>query len=375
MALQHCDVFVGRTMNWLYDHLRWVPAHTPVVIAKDLRNRAEFPCLEARVWPSKGWPARAWYRVRETPVTPRERQWFSTLTPVVMHSHFGYVAVAGRALRTHLGVPWVVSFYGADVYRTNAAPERGDRYGPLFEDATRVLALGPAMESALRRLGCPPEKLLIHALGVDLEGCPSGDRIREEESEPLQILFAGTYREKKGLPYLVEALVLLSRRGVPFHLHLVAGPGGREDDERAQREVHRRLHEADLEGRVTVIPFLPFADLMALALRCHVFVAPSVTAADGDAEGTPFVVQQMMLSSMPVVATRHSDIPYLFGDRADTLVPERDAIAIADRLQAYAERPELLLTDGTANRNRMMSAFDVRECAGELSAIYSGITG
>ena len=48
IALQRTDQFVGRTMNWLYDHLRVLPRYRPLVLCDTLANRREFPELEAR---------------------------------------------------------------------------------------------------------------------------------------------------------------------------------------------------------------------------------------------------------------------------------------------------------------------------------------
>jgi hypothetical protein len=46
VALQRCDRSVTRTMNWLYDHLRFIPGYTPIVLCDELLNRDEFPELE-----------------------------------------------------------------------------------------------------------------------------------------------------------------------------------------------------------------------------------------------------------------------------------------------------------------------------------------
>lgn len=119
--------------------------------------------------------------------------------------------------------------------------------------------------------------------------------------------------------------------------------------------------------------FLSFARLVELALRSHVFVAPSVTATDGDSEGTPFVLQQMMATGMPVIATDHSDIPFLVGDLTRTLVPERDADAIADRIQTFWEDPALLIAEGELLRRRMRDHFEIRQCAAQLANIYDEV--
>ena len=43
VALQRCGEFVGRTQNWIYDHLRHVPRYRPVILCEELCNRSEVP--------------------------------------------------------------------------------------------------------------------------------------------------------------------------------------------------------------------------------------------------------------------------------------------------------------------------------------------
>ncbi len=372
VALQRADAFVGRTMNWLYDHLRHLPDYRPVVLAGALQNRSEFPLIEARLWPGRSVGARAWRRVIRRPYTPGELRWLARLGPRVLHSHFGYVAAGDHHLHQALGIPWCIGFYGADVFMHRHQPEWRDRHSALFAAATRVLALGPFMADALAALGCPRDRIVIHPLGVDAGDIPSAPRVREA-GHPLRVLFAGTFREKKGLIHLLEAMDLLDRRRVPVQLTIVGGPGGRPDDQRTEAAIRARLAARGAGDGITVHSWLPFQSLMREALAHHVFVAPSIEAADGDMEGTPFVIQQMMLSAMPVVATRHSDIPFLFGPHADLLVAERDATGIADALQRYLEEPDLVNAHGEQMRRRMLEAFDVRACSADLARIYRSI--
>ena len=98
-----------------------------------------------------------------------------------------------------------------------------------------------------------------------------------------------------------------------------------------------------------------------------------MTAADGDSEGTPFALQQMMATGIACIATRHADVPFLFGDCNDLLVPERDANAIAARLCRYVECPELLIEDGCRLRRQISGSFNVQNCAMRLTAIYDSL--
>jgi glycosyltransferase involved in cell wall biosynthesis len=76
---------------------------------------------------------------------------------------------------------------------------------------------------------------------------------------------------------------------------------------------------------------------------------------------------------MPTIATRHSDIPYTFGPFADQLIPERDAGAIAERLEQYLDEPDRLTLDGLALREHILSSFDLRVCAPRLSDLYDQV--
>jgi colanic acid/amylovoran biosynthesis glycosyltransferase len=356
-------------MNWKYDHLRHVPRHRLVVLADEVMNRAEFPDMEAREWNARNLPRRIWRRLAAERLYPADARLMRRLAPRVLHSHFGYVAVRDHALHTALATPWVVSFYGADVFELTRQQDILDRYAAVFATARSVLALGPFMAESLHALGCPLHKIRVHPLGVDLDDLPYHPRARQP-GEPLKILFAGTFREKKGVLYLLRAVSLLRAEGHTLELHLVGDAANKPGDNEHKREIHRLIGNLDLESTVTIRPFLPFRDVVELALSCHVLAAPSVTAENGDAEGTPFIIQQMMGTGMPVVSTRHSDIPFIFGDLADRLVPERDAHALAAALHVYAADTEAAVRDAPLFRSHVEAHLDIRVHAAALADLY-----
>lgn len=368
-ALQRCDIFVGRTMNWLYDHFRMIPRYSPLVLCDRLSNRSEFPELEAWEVDRRGLPARAWRRLMRDKVYPPLHRRLARAQPRVLHSHFGYVAVEDFSLHRSLAVPWIVGFYGADVYAQGKSSQWLDRYATLFDRAELVLALGPAMATALARLGCPASKIEVHALGVDVDSIPHNSR-RLKPGESLRILYAGTFREKKGVEYLVHAVHLARSAGVPLRLDLVGDAAARPGDAETKAAIFGLIHKYDLTDHIVHHSWLGYEDLIRLALDAHVFAAPSVTASDGDSEGTPFVIQQMMATGMPVISTKHSDIPFLFGEHEALLIPERDAGAISTRIQRYFDEPDRIPTEGAAMREQMRGHFNVRERAAALAGIY-----
>lgn len=374
VALQRCDQFVGRTTNWLYDHLRHVPRYRPAILCEELLNRDEFPELEAWRLNSGALHRRVWHRLAGARLHPLDRWRLGLVPPRLVHSHFGETAVDDLPFQAALAVPWIVSFYGADAYQTTDEERTRRLYAPVFVRAALVLTLGPSMRDRLEKLGCPAPKLVIHPLGVDVRALPHRPRVLTRDQH-LKVLFAGTLREKKGPEYLVEAIGLLAREGAAVDLMLVGDTTGKPGDAETKARVLQGIHRYGIQERVRLLPHMSFADLVRLALDCHVFVAPSVTAADGDAEGTPFVLQQMMATEMPVISTWHSDIPYILGPLTNLLAPERDAPALAQRLQRYLDHPTALTDDGVAVRERILTYFDVRQCSVRLADLYDRALG
>jgi colanic acid/amylovoran biosynthesis glycosyltransferase len=359
-------------MNWLYDHLRCVPRYKPLVFCDQLENRREFPLIEARSRDPEHLSRRLWRRLTGDRRYPTDALWLRRSHPALLHSHFGYVAENDIGLRDILKVPWLVSFYGADVYELGSREDWRDKYACMFACAELVLALGPQMAKRLEDLGCPREKIVVHPLGVDVDAIPSRPRVLQHGSA-LRILFAGTFREKKGVQYVIRGAAKARRAGVRVHVTLVGDALSKPGDLATKESIFREINRLDLNDAVTHYPFVKYNQLIQIALASHVFVAPSVTAADGDSEGTPFVLQQMMATGMPAIATVHSDIPYLFGQQKHMLVPERDTDAIAYRLQEYAAQPDRLVFDGNALQERIRTAFDVRVCAARLSDMYDAL--
>jgi glycosyltransferase involved in cell wall biosynthesis len=105
--------------------------------------------------------------------------------------------------------------------------------------------------------------------------------------------------------------------------------------------------------------------------RASVLAAPSLTAADGDAEGLPNAVVEAAASGLPVVATRHSGIPEAVDDgTTGFLVPEADAGALSAGLRvALGAGPAL----GQAARALAERKFDRARLGARLEQLYDAV--
>jgi colanic acid/amylovoran biosynthesis glycosyltransferase len=131
------------------------------------------------------------------------------------------------------------------------------------------------------------------------------------------------------------------------------------------------ISELDLCDRVTLHGFATQPEVIRAIQRSHIFILPSVTASDGDEEGTPTAIIEAMASGLPVVSTQHSGIPEQVEDGVSGfLVPERDASALANALKELLQKPAGWSTMVSAARRRAEHSFDSRALARDLLTLY-----
>ncbi len=170
-------------------------------------------------------------------------------------------------------------------------------------------------------MGVPAEKLHVIPYGVRL------DKFTPTEpplAESFEVLFAGQVSLRKGIPYLLQAFARL--RHPRAHLTLAGS---------VQNDLRALLATLPTEN-VTFIGSIPQPELARLMSRSHVLALPSVE------EGLALVQGQAMACGCPVVATAATGAEDLFTDGIEGfIIPGRDPIALADRLQQLADDPTL----------------------------------
>ena len=125
-----------------------------------------------------------------------------------------------------------------------------------------------------------------------------------------------------------------------------------------------------------LLGFQPPEVLGREAYAHHLFLAPSVTAADGDTEGgAPVVLIEMVASGMPAVATRHCDIPHVLPAKwHGLLAPERDAAALAAAIEDWIAAPAPVWAERlAAGRTHLERGFDAASQGRALARIYREI--
>ncbi len=281
----------------------------------------------------------------------------------VVHSHFGPNGVRAVRLRAlgALAGPIITSFYGYDVGRNRSR----SGYSSLFAEGDLFIALGTRMRSALIALGCPVERIRIHPLGVDLDRFTPGPRPPRSQ---LEVLSVARLVPKKGIEYGLDAVAELVRRHVRVR-YTIAGSG------LLRRSLEQRVRRLGIASAVRFLGCVAQDRVAGLLHASDVLLAPSVTAPDGDIEGTPAAILEAQACGVPVVATRHAGIPEIVRDReSGYLAAERSSSELADFLELLAGSPSLRATMGDAGRAFVAANHDIRRLNRQLLGIYGELT-
>ncbi len=287
----------------------------------------------------------------------------------VVHCHFGHRGLLAAELRrmNALTGQIVVSFHGIDL--TEHVSRKGTRlYDGLKSECGLYLPISNFFRERLLRLGISPRQTVVHHVGVDCDRF----RFRARSLAPretVRILTVGRLVAKKGTEYAIRALGVLVKRGFADSLHCdVIGDG----PERGALE--KLAAELRLGDHVTFHGDAAHDQVAAMMERSHLFLAPSVTASDGDMEGIPTAIMEAMASGMPVISTMHSGIPELVKDKETGLLcKERDFEALASAIQFLAANHELWPDFGRAGRHLVETEFNVSVQNARLMEMYKDL--
>ncbi|MBD3235726.1 MAG: glycosyltransferase [Candidatus Eisenbacteria bacterium] len=364
--------YLFRTGSWIHSQLALARTTRPIVFTRRLENPAAFPFEPiVRVPASPG---------RLGPLADRLRFLRGDLTPrgylpalrrhrvALIHAHMGWEGARAVPVARAAGLPLITSFYGRDAGRLPRYPWWRLLYRRLFRAGSLFLVEGPALGRRLQALGCPPRKIRVVHLGIDLSRIPFAERYPPREG-PIEILVSASLRPKKGVPDAVDAFAALASSFPRAHLRILGdGP--------ERRRVRERIEHHHLSARVTSEGYVPYERHLAALTQAHIFLAPSRTSADGDSEGgAPVSLIEAQASGLPIVSTRHADIPEVVAAGASGLLsPEYDLAALIRNLQWMLAHPEQWPAMGRSGRARMEAEFDASRQVATSEAIYREIT-
>jgi glycosyltransferase involved in cell wall biosynthesis len=206
-------------------------------------------------------------------------------------------------------------------------------------------------------LGADPAKVRVHYTGVPAPLVPA------DTAKTWDVIFVGRFVEKKGIDDLIEALGRIPDLR-PRALFIGAGP--------LEEAVRARAAELGLDA--TFLGAQEPAAVQRRMAESKIFVSPSKTAPNGDAEGLPTTILEAARLGVPAVSTRHSGIPEAV-EHGETglLGDEGDRAALADNIRRLLADDELRDRLGRQARRAAEARFDLDKQTRRLEELYDAV--
>ena len=288
----------------------------------------------------------------------------------VLHAHWvipgGVVAAAAAC-----ALPLVVSLHGSDVFvaERNALARRAARFA--FRRADRITACSDDLRARAETVGADTARAEVVPYGVDVKRfAPNPDvrrrvRTRHDLADDDPVVFAvGRLVRKKGFEYLIDAVAALATRWKRLRL-ILAGSGDLDEELRARAAAGGIAHRVRWLGAIPqteVAEWLAAADVVAL---------PSVVDDAGNVDGLPNTILEALATGTAVVATHAGGIASVAVDRETSLVvPQRNAGALADAIEALLGDAGLRAAIGDAARERMRREHTWERVAKRFETAY-----
>jgi len=189
------------------------------------------------------------------------------------------------------------------------------------------------MQKRLIEIGCPEYKIKIQHIAIDLRKYPFRMRLPKNKRELVRILFCGSFREKKGLLYALDAVrqVYTQNSRIEF---IIIGDG------ELRLRVEEFLDRYQMRSYTHLLGFQSHSRMIEEMNAADLFIHPSITAKNGDSEGgAPTSILEAQACGLPVISTHHADIPnVVIPNESALLATERDSKKLMDNIL-------LLLTD------------------------------
>ena len=361
--------FLPYSQTFVYDQVRHHQRYLAEVFTRERLNPEQFPFSPVHnLTPGRGWRRglEAWiYRV--TLLSPTFFRQFKHGCFNLVHAHFASAGCHALPYCTRFDLPLVVTFHGYDVQLLSSR----DRFKPsnwahwlaskwLLRRADLFLAVSQDLASALITLGAPKEKVRVHRLGTDTS---VRERVERRDGR-IVVAMVGRFVEKKGFEYGIRGFAHVAREHPSMRLRII-GDGPRH-------ELYLRvIEQLGLGAQVEFLGPMSHADTLQAMRETDIVLVPSVTARNGDREGSPMVLREASAMAIPTIASRHAGIPELIDDGVTgMLIPERDDLAIAEALRLLVSDRDRRLAIGTAARAKMQREFDIKDRMAALEQLY-----
>jgi len=276
----------------------------------------------------------------------------------VVLAEYGTVGATITKACSMAGIPLVIHFHGVDAHRYKLLASFKELYKQAFAYAAALVVVSGDMRNNLIALGAPEKKIKLIPYGVDTSLFK-----QISLSEQINFLFIGRLVDKKSPLTVIAAFANVVDKFPDAKLRMVGdGP--------LLPTAQLLTKDLGLEKNISFTGVLSRQEIMNIMADSYCYVQHSVTAVDGDMEGTPNTILEASAVGLPIVSTRHAGIKEAVIDGVTGfLVNEHDKDAMASSMIEIASSRVLATKMGNAARAHMLEHYNITEQIAKLDAV------
>jgi colanic acid/amylovoran biosynthesis glycosyltransferase len=268
-----------------------------------------------------------------------------SISPKLVHAHFGVDASFILKPTKKLNIPLVTTFHGYDITIDEKHAKSSflahrlyhKNQSNLAKNGDCFIAVSDFIKDKLISNGFPEDKIVKHYIGVDTKKFGSTERKPKRN----HIVFVGRLVEKKGTQDLLLAFKAVKEQLVDASLTIIGdGPLRLKLEEFVQKN---QLNNVTFTGRQTQ------AEVKKRLATASIFCVPSKTAANGDSEAFGIVFIEAQAMGIPIVSYRHGGIPEAVSHGKTGLLAKEGDIQELSQHIIYLLKNDSLLTTFSNN--------------------------
>ena len=293
----------------------------------------------------------------------------------IVHTHTTKAGILGRIAARIAGVPVIVhglhgsTFEAFDSGLLNWLLFLFERLTGRFTDAY-ISVSGVLSEKYIERGIGKKENYHTVYSGMELEvfygargkiDCRKKQKELGIDSGDFVIGNVARLETRKGHKFLIDAFkkVIKERKGCPLKL-LIIGEGNKREN------LESYVKEANLEKKVIFTGYRK--DVEELMAIMDIFVLTSLR------EGLPRVLVQAAAVGMPLIAFNVDGVPEIIRDNHNGfLVRARDVGQLANRIEKYIDKKELVLLHGQKGREFIKDKWFIEDMVDKIDKIYQSL--
>lgn len=256
----------------------------------------------------------------------------------------------------------IFTFHGAEFSLMNRVPFGKQAMRILLKDCDKVVANSSFTKKMIQAIKSTDVSIIPFSSAVTVK--KSQVTLQHFSKGLFKILFVGRFIERKGIPYLIDAIHILRQKKIPVEFDIVGnGP--------LSKKLKKQIKALNLGKSVKIHENVDEAHLSKFYKSTDVFVLPAIIDQWNDTEGLGVVLIEAMSFGKPIVASKVGGIPDVVKhNKNGLLVKEKNPQALADALQMLFDQPLIRKKLGTNGLAYVKKCYNWKNIIDETIKLY-----